>query len=56
MEIIAQFDASILVFSFDNAREYFHTVLSQFLDDHGITFQSSCPFTPQNNGVAKPIL
>ena len=56
MEIMTQFDASIHVFSFDNAREYFHTVLSQFLDDHGIIFQSSCPFTPQNNSVAKCIL
>lgn len=30
-------------------------LLSQFLDDHGIIFQSSCPFTPQNNSVAKRI-
>lgn len=56
MEIMTQFDASICAFSFDNAREYFHTVLCQFLDDHGIIFHSSCHFTPQNNGTAKRIL
>ena len=27
--------------------------MSQFFDDHGITHQSSCPHTPQQNGVAE---
>ena len=27
--------------------------MSQFFDDHGIIHQSSCPHTPQQNGVAE---
>ena len=53
MEIKTQFNASLRIFRFDNAREYFHTSLSQFFDDHGIIHQSSCPYTPQQNGVAE---
>ena len=34
--------------------EHFHTSLSQFFDDHDIIHQSSCPHTPQKNGIAKP--
>ena len=40
MEIKTQFNASLRIFRFDNAREYFHTSLSQFFDDHGIIHQS----------------
>ena len=47
MEIKTQFNASLHIFRSDNAREYFHTSLSQFFDDHGIIHQSSCPYTPQ---------
>ena len=53
MEIKTQFNASLHIFRSDNAREYFHTSLSQFFDDRGIIHQSSCPYTPQQNGVAK---
>ncbi|XP_065634696.1 uncharacterized protein LOC111997374 isoform X1 [Quercus suber] len=53
MEIKTQFKASLRIFRSDNAREYFHTSLSQFFDDHGIIHQSSCPYTPQQSGVAK---
>ena len=41
------------IFRSDNVHEYFHTFLSQFFDDHCIIHQSSCPHTPQQNGVAK---
>ena len=51
MEIKTQVNASLRIFRSDNAREYFHTSLSQFFDDHGIIHQSSCPHTPQQNGV-----
>ena len=53
MEIKTQFNASLHIFRSDNAHEYFHTSLSQFFDDHGIIHQSSCPHTPQQNGVAE---
>ena len=46
MEIKTQFNALLRIFRFDNAREYFHTSLSQFFDDHDIIHQSSCPYTP----------
>ena len=51
MKIKTQFNASPRIFQSDNAREYLHTSLSQFFDDHGIIHQSSCPHTPQQNGV-----
>ena len=53
MEIKTQFNASLHIFRSDNACEYFHTFLSQFFDDHGIIHQSSCPYSPQQNGVAE---
>ena len=40
MEIKTQFNASLRIFRSDNAREYFHTSLSQFFGDHGIIHQS----------------
>ena len=53
MEIKTQLNASLHIFRSNNAREYFYTSLSQFFDDHGIIHQSSCPHTPQQNGVAE---
>ena len=53
MERKTQFNASLHIFWYNNAREYFHTSLSQFFDDHGIIHQSACPHTPQQNGVAE---
>ena len=53
MEIKTQFNASLHIFRSDNVHEYFHTSLSQFFYDHGIIHQSSCPHTPQQNGVAE---
>ena len=53
MEIKTQFNVSLHIFRSDNAREYFHTSLSQFFDDHGIIHQSSCSHTPQQNGVVE---
>ena len=52
MEIKTQFNALLCIFRSDNAREYFHTSWSQFFDDHDIIHQSSCPHTPQQNGIA----
>ena len=53
MEIKTQFNVSLHIFQSDNVHEYFHTSLSQFFYDHGIIHQSSCPHTPQQNGVAE---
>jgi hypothetical protein len=37
----------------DNAKEYFSAPFKSFLTSHGIIHQSSCPHTPQQNGVAE---
>ena len=37
----------------DNAKEYFSTSFSSFMSSHGILHQSSCAYTPQQNGVAE---
>ena len=53
MEIKTQFNASLRIFRYNNAHEYFHTSLSQFFDDRSIIHQSSCLPTPQQNSVAE---
>ncbi|XP_019184808.1 PREDICTED: uncharacterized protein LOC109179764 [Ipomoea nil] len=50
-EIKNQFGVSIKILRSDNAREYFNTPLSTLLDSEGILYESSCPDTPQQNGV-----
>lgn len=39
----------------DNAKEYLAVVsgFQPFLDSHGIIHQTSCSYTPQQNGVAE---
>lgn len=51
--IKTQFGKTIKVLRSDNAKEYFSTQFNSFLISHGITHQSSCPHTPQQNGVAE---
>ena len=53
MEIKTQINASLRIIWSNNGREYFHPSLSQFFYDHGIIHQSSCPHTPQQNGVVE---
>jgi len=48
-----QFNTSIKVFRTDNGKEYFNSVLGDYLENNGIIHQSSCPNTPQQNGVAE---
>ncbi|XP_019172827.1 PREDICTED: uncharacterized protein LOC109168244 [Ipomoea nil] len=52
-EIKNQFGVSIKILRSDNASEYFNTPLSTFLDSEGILHESSCPDTPQQNGVSE---
>ena len=51
-EIRTQFNTSICILRSDNAKEYFSTPFSSFMSSHGILHQSSCAYTPQQNGVA----
>ena len=48
-----QFNTSIKVLRSNNAKEYMSTTFKEFLDHQGIHHQTSCPYTPQQNGVAK---
>ena len=51
--IQTQFQTKIKVFKFDNAKEYFNSILGAYLTSHGIVHQSFCVDTPQQNGVAE---
>ena len=48
-----QFNSKVKILRSDNAREYFAQSLNTFLEDSGILHESSCPYTPQQNGVAE---
>ena len=52
-EIQTQFNVSIRVLRSDNAQEYFSTPFTFFMSQHGILLQSSCAYTPQQNGVVE---
>ncbi|KAG8479954.1 hypothetical protein CXB51_025047 [Gossypium anomalum] len=51
--IRTQFNSNIHTLRTDNGREYFNSVLSPYLSEQGIIHQSSCPDTPQQNGVSE---
>jgi transposase InsO family protein len=48
-----QFGTSIKVIRFDNGTEYTNNGLQIFLQSKGISHQTSCVGTPQQNGVAE---
>ena len=52
-EIRTQFNTSIRILRSDNAKEYLSASVSSFMSSHGILHQSSCAYTPQQNGVAE---
>ena len=51
--IQTQFQTKIRVLRTDNGKEYFHSILGDYLLQNGIIHQSSCVDTPQQNGVSK---
>ena len=51
--IKTQFQTTIQIFRTDNGREYFNNILNRYLSSEGIIHQSSCPNTPQQNGVSE---
>ncbi|CAN1766567.1 Retrovirus-related Pol polyprotein from transposon TNT 1-94 [Linum perenne] len=51
--IFTQFHTAISVLRTDNGTEFFNSKMSDFLLSKGIIHQSSCPNTPQQNGVAE---
>ncbi|XP_010424525.1 PREDICTED: uncharacterized protein LOC104709648 [Camelina sativa] len=48
-----QFNAKRKILRSDNGGEYTSHMFKQHLAKHGIVHQTSCPYTPQQNGVAK---
>ena len=50
VEICTQFNTSIRILRSDNAKEYFSTPFFSFMYSHEILHQSSCAYTPQQNG------
>ena len=53
VEIKTQFAAIIQILLSDNAKEFFSTQFTHHLTSMGIIHQSSCSYTPQQNGVAE---
>ena len=52
-EVRTQFNNSICILLSDNAKEYIYGPFFSFMSSHGIFHQSSCAYTPQQNGVAE---
>ncbi|GJR28421.1 putative RNA-directed DNA polymerase [Tanacetum coccineum] len=48
-----QFDKTIKVFRSDNGTEFINQNMDKFCKEKGILHQTSCPYTPQQNGVAE---
>ena len=48
-----QFSAKIKTLRFDGAGEFVNHHFKYFCLENGIQYQVSCPYTPQQNGIAK---
>ncbi|KAG7556890.1 Integrase catalytic core [Arabidopsis suecica] len=48
-----QYNAKIKIFRSDNGGEYTSQAFKEHLASHGIIHQTSCPYTPQQNGVSE---
>ena len=48
-----QFDTDIKGFRIDNARDFCNTNLKEFFESQGIRHETSCPYTPQQNGLGE---
>ncbi|KAI5324577.1 hypothetical protein L3X38_033650 [Prunus dulcis] len=51
--VATQFDRKITTLRSDNGGEYVNHDLHTFLSQHGIVHQTTCAYTPQQNGVAE---
>ena len=51
--IHTQFGVKIAILRTDNGTEYFNSYLTEFLRSQGTIHQSSCSYTPQQNGIAE---
>ena len=48
-----QFGTEIKGFRTDNAKDFCNNELKEFFEYHGIRHETSCPYTPQQNGLAE---
>ena len=51
--IATQYQTNIQVIRTDNRGEFINHSLKDYLNTHGIIHQTTCPYTPQQNGVAE---
>ena len=51
--ICTQFQTQPRMIRTDNGREYINSDMHQFFTQKGLIHQTSCPDTPQQNGVAE---
>ena len=48
-----QFNLSLKIFRTDNGSEFVNHKMVDYLTSHGILHQLSCPYTPEQNGIAE---
>ncbi|XP_020240779.1 uncharacterized protein LOC109819453 [Asparagus officinalis] len=53
LNVQTQYGAVVKVLRSDNGTEYTNKVFGEYLSSHGIQHQTTCPYTPAQNGVAK---
>ncbi|KAF5754617.1 putative RNA-directed DNA polymerase [Helianthus annuus] len=51
--VLTQFEKKIKMFRSDNGTEFVNNQMSVFCKNKGILHQTSCPYTPQQNGVVE---
>jgi transposase InsO family protein len=48
-----QFSAKIQILRSDNGGEYINREFREYFQNHGLIHETTCPYTPQQNGVAE---
>lgn len=48
-----QYDANIKIFRSDNGGEFVNHSFHEYFQSHGIVHQTTCPQTPEQNGVSE---
>ena len=51
--IATQYQSNIQVIRTDNGCDFINQDLNKYLNLHGIVHQTTCPYSPQQNGVAE---
>ena len=51
--LATQFQAKPQILRFDNGGEHINIKMKEFMSTRGLIHQTSCPHTPQQNGVAE---